>query len=182
MPERIKNIITPIVEVKWSNLTKPDTMFGEGSANHNITVLLTPELETILSAIAKEHGAKKVNGFYEKDGIKTVKFKSKSHVDKGSFPCQDSTGNYTDVVPFGTDTVRLKLAPSLVVKGAAKSMSFYLNGVQIVAKNSTSTSKVNGFDVVEGGFVGTHVERPSNKSEAVEVKSSPAITDEDIPF
>jgi hypothetical protein len=182
MAERIKNVITPPVEVKWSNLIKPDTMFGEGSANHNITVVLTPELEGILGTISKEHGAKKINGVYEKDGVRTVKFKSKSYVSKGAFPCQDSTGNYTDVVPFGTDVVRLKLAPALVVKGAAKSMSFYLNGVQIVQKNSAGLQqRVNGFDAIEGGYVGNHVDRPA-KSEAVEAQSSPAITDSDIPF
>lgn len=182
MPDRIKSIITKTLEVKWSNLLKPDTAFGDGSANHNITVVLTPELESTLSAIAKEHGAKKINGMYEKDGVRTIKFKSKTHVDKGSFPCQDSTGNYTDVVPFGGDTVRLKLAPALITKGASKSMSFYLNGVQIVVKNSTGPSeKINGFDEIEGGFVGTHVEKPTSKTETASV-SSPSITDSDIPF
>jgi len=114
MPDRIKNIITNTLDVKWSNLLKPDTMFGDGSANHNITVVYTPELETVLMGIAKENGAKKINGLYEKDGVKTIKFKSKTHIDKGAFPCQDSTGQYTDVVPFGGDTVRLKLAPALM--------------------------------------------------------------------
>jgi hypothetical protein len=182
MAERIKNIITKVLEVKWSNLIKPDTMFGEGSANHNITVVLTEELEATLMAVAKENGCKKINGIYEKDGLKTVKFKSKSHVDKGAFPCQDSTGNYTDVVPFGGDTVRIKLAPVVVAKGASKSMSFYLNGVQIVQKNSADpAAKVNGFDAIEGGYVGTHVDRPA-KSAATAAQSSPAITDSDIPF
>lgn len=183
MPERIKNIITPPSEVKWSNLLKPDDMFGEASANHNITVVLTPELDSILQVVAKENGAKKINGIYEKDGVKTIKFKSKTHVGRGAFPCQDSTGNYTDVVPFGSDIVRLKLAPALITKGAAKSMSFYLNGVQIVTKNSSDKpQRVNGFDAVEGGFVGNHVERPTIKTEAPATTSSPAITDEDIPF
>lgn len=181
MADRIKSIITPVLEVKWSNLLKPDTAFGDGSANHNITVVLTPELETILSGIAKENGAKKINGLYEKDGLKTVKFKSKTYVDKGVFPCQDSTGNYTDVVPYGTDIVRLKLAPALITKGASKSMSFYLNGVQIVQKNAKDIQRVNGFDAVEGGYVGTHVDRPA-KSEAASAQSSPAITDAEIPF
>lgn len=183
MPDRIKNIITPVLEVKWSNLMKPDTMFGEGSANHNITVVMDESFETILMNIAKEHGAKKINGIYEKDGVRTVKFKSKTHVSKGAFPCQDSTGNYTDVVPFGTDTVRLKLAPSLVVKGSVKSMSFYLNGVQLITKNSSDSQRINGFDAVEGGYVGNHVERPTGKTEnATATVSSTAITDEEIPF
>lgn len=183
MPDRIKNIITNTLDVKWSNLLKPDTMFGDSSANHNITVVYTPELETVLIGIAKENGAKKINGLYEKDGVKTIKFKSKTHIDKGAFPCQDSTGQYTDVVPFGGDTVRLKLAPALIVKGASKSMSFYLNGVQIVQKNSTDPSaKVNGFDSIEGGYVGNHVDRPVKSEAAPIAQTSPAITDSDIPF
>lgn len=183
MAERIKNVITKPLDVKWSNLLKPDTMFGDGSANHNITVVLTQELEGILMGIAKENGAKKINGTYEKDGVRTIKFKSKSYVEKGVFPCQDSTGQYTDVVPFGGDVVRLKLAPCVITKGAGKSMSFYLNGVQIVQKNSTGpAAKVNGFDAIEGGYVGQHVDRPA-KSEAVPAaQTSPAITDDEIPF
>lgn len=182
MTDRIKGIITPVMEVKWSNLMKPDVAFGEGSANHNITVILTPELEKILSEIAKDNGAKKINGLYEKDGVKTVKFKSKSYVDKGVFPCQDSTGNYTDVVPFGTDTVRIKLAPALITKGAVRSMSFYLNGVQIVQKNAKDNQRVNGFDAVEGGYVGIHVDRPTKSEASMNAQSSPAITDSEIPF
>lgn len=179
MSDRIKNVVTPSLEVKWSNLLKPDTMFGDNSANHNITVILTPTLEATLSGVAKENGAKKINGIYEKDGVRTIKFKSKTHVAKGAFPCQDSTGNYTDVVPFGGDEVRLRLAPVVITKGASKSMSFYLNGVQIVKKNSTGSAKVNGFDPVEGGFVGTKVEPPS-KSQAVSTPQG--ITDDEIPF
>lgn len=185
MPERIKNIVTSKLDVKWSNLMKPDTMFGDNSGNHNITVVLTPEFEAQLSAIAKENGAKKINGTYEKDGLKTIKFKSKTHIDKGAFPCQDSTGAWTNSVPFGGDIVRLKLAPALVVKGTNKSMSFYLNGVQIVQKNSADpASKVNGFDAVEGGYVGEHVDAPANKTaKATEPKSAPVgIQDSDIPF
>lgn len=181
MADRIKNIITNNLQVKWSNLLKPDTMFGDASANHNITVVLTPEFEQTLMSIAKENGIKKINGTYEKDGVKTVKFKSKSHIDKGAYPCQDATGNFTDVVPFGEDVVRLKLAPVVITKGASKSMSFYLNGVQIVQKNNTGEKKTNGFAPVEGGFVGTHVEAPiANKP--TEASPTTGITDDEIPF
>jgi|1048.fasta_scaffold00111_32 hypothetical protein len=182
MADRIKNFITTNLTVKWSNLLKPDTMFGDASANHNITVVLTPEFEQSLMQIAKDNGVKKVNGTYEKDGVKTIKFKSKSHVDKGAYPCQDATGNFTDVVPFGEDVVRLKLAPVVITKGASKSMSFYLNGVQIVQKNATMEKKTNGFAPVEGGFVGTHVDAPTT-SKPTEASPTPAgITDDEIPF
>ena len=181
MADRIKNIITSNLQVKWSNLLKPDTMFGDASANHNITVVLTPDFEQLLMSIAKDNGVKKINGLYEKDGVTTVKFKSKSHVDKGAYPCQDATGNFTDVVPFGDDIVRLKLAPVVVTKGASKTMSFYLNGVQIVHKNSTSEKKTNGFAPVDGGFVGTRVEAPVINKPIEQVIPS-GITDDEIPF
>ena len=182
MSDRIKPFITSPLTVKWSNLLKPDDHFGEGSANHNITVVLTPEFEAQLMEIAKDNGAKVINGMYEKDGVKTIKFKSKTHIDKGAYPCQDSTGAYTDVVPFGTDVVRLKLGPALITKGPKKSMSFYLNGVQIIQKNAESIKTTNGFTAVEGGYVGNTVDAPA-KSEAVGTsKSSPAITDDEIPF
>jgi len=182
--DKIKSIITAPLTVKWSNLLKPDDKFGEGSANHNITVVLTPEFEAQLMEIARDNGAKVINGTYEKDGVKTIKFKTKSYVDKGVFPCQDSTGAYTDVVPFGSDIVRLRLGPALITKGPKKSMSFYLNGVQLIQKNAADMpQRVNGFDAVEGGYVGNHVDAPA-KSEAAPaaVKSSPAITDDEIPF
>jgi hypothetical protein len=182
--DKIKPFVTAPLTVKWSNLLKPDDHFGEGSANHNITVVLTSEFEAKLMEIARDNGVKVVNGMYEKDGVKTIKFKSKTHIDKGAFPCQDSTGAYTDVVPFGADIVRLKLAPIVVTKGPKKSMSFFLNGVQLIQKNAADMPKrVNGFDAVEGGYVGNHVDAPT-KSEAAPaaVKSSPAITDDEIPF
>jgi hypothetical protein len=184
MPERIKGIITNQLEVKWSNLMKPDVFFGENSANHNITVVLTKELEDQLMAVAKENGVKKISGVYEKDGVRTIKFKSKTHIDKGAYPCQDSTGNFTDAVPFATDIVRLKLGPAVVAKGASKTMSFYLNGVQIVKKNAEYTAKTNGFEAIEGGYVGQHVDAPTPKS--ADAKTAPkkpdGIQDDEIPF
>jgi hypothetical protein len=182
--DKIKSIVTAPLTVKWSNLLKPDDHFGEGSANHNITVILTPEFEAQLMEIARDNGVKVVNGTYEKDGVRTIKFKSKTHIDKGAYPCQDSTGAYTDSVPFGSDVVRLRLGPAIITKGPKKSMSFYLNGVQLIQKNASDMpQRVNGFNAVEGGYVGNRVDAPA-KSEAAPdaVKSSPAITDEEIPF
>jgi len=179
MADRIKSIITPTLTCSWSNLTKPDVAFGEASANHNITVELTPEFEQVLTGIAKENGCKKINGIYEKDGVRFVKFKSKQHVANGAFPCQDSTAQYTDAVPFKGDLVRLRIGPAVVTK-PVKAMSFYLNGVQIVQKNSTdAAARTNGFDAVDGGYVGNAAPAPAKKPEAA---PAPAISDEDIPF
>lgn len=183
MAERIKNIITGKLTVMWSNLIKPDSHFGESTANHNITVVLTDELEATLNAVAKEQGVKKINGIMTKDdGTKTIKVKSKTHVDKGAFPCQDASAQWTTSVPFGGDVVRLKLAP-VVLSKPSKSISFYLNGVQIVEKNSADLGqKTNGFDAVDGGFVGEAAAAPVNKTEAPEAQPAVGITDEEIPF
>ena len=62
----------------------------------------------------------------------------------------DSLGQPTDIVPFGGDKVRLKLAPMVLTRD--NSLSIYLNGIQVVEKNTTFT-KNKGFDAVEGGFV-----------------------------
>lgn len=147
--KRIPQFITPTVETKWSNLLKPDVAFGEGSANHNITVVVDPEFKKVLDAVLKNSGAKKLNGLREADGVTTFKAKSKVHVDAGVFPCVDSLGQATDTVPFGGDKVRLKLAPMVLTRD--NSLSIYLNGIQVIEKNSVT--KDNSFTPVEGGFV-----------------------------
>jgi hypothetical protein len=139
------------LETKWSNLLKPDVAFGEGSANHNITVVVDAELQKTLDTILKTSGAKKINGLREVDNVVTFKAKSKVHVDSGKFPCVDSLGQPTDIVPFGGDKVRLKLAPMVLTRD--NSLSIYLNGIQVVEKNTTFT-KGSDFAAVEGGFVG----------------------------
>lgn len=149
---RIAQFITQTLETKWSNLLKPDVAFGEGSANHNITIVVDAEFKKTLDTILKTSGAKKLNGLREVDGVITFKAKSKVHVESGKFPCVDSLGQPTDSVPFGGDKVRLKLAPMVLTRD--NSLSIYLNGIQVVEKNSVS-SKDTGFAPVEGGFVST---------------------------
>lgn len=149
-PNRIAQFTTQTLEAKWSNLLKPDIAFGEGSANHNITVVVDTEFKKQLDTILKTSGAKKLNGLKEIDGVITFKAKSKVHIEEGKFPCVDSLGQPTDSVPFGGDKVRLKLAPMVLTRD--NSLSIYLNGIQVVEKNTTFT-KGSGFDAVEGGFV-----------------------------
>lgn len=173
--KKMPQFVTEVLEVKWSNLLKPDTAFGEASANHNITVILDKNLEKQLADILKKSGAKKINGIMEKDGVKTLKAKSRVHVEQGKFPCVDSAAQETDAVPFGGDKVRLKLAPAVVARD--NSLSVYLNGIQIVEKNANNTTgtTTGGFGAVDGGFVGT----PTKKSAVAEVEET---EDEDLPF
>lgn len=171
---KLPPLVTDTLEVKWSNLLKPDTNFGENSANHNITVVVDKVLGKTLADMLKKSGAKKINGLSEKEGVKYVKFKSKNHIDKIKFPCVDALAKETDVVAFGGDKVRLKLQPMVLSRD--NSLSLYLNGVQIIEKNNTGGSSSNGFAPVDGGFVGTTAAKSASTVETEEV------TDDDIPF
>lgn len=170
MADKIPGFITGIVDCRWSNLSKPDIEFGEGSANHNITVVVDKTLDATLKEILKKSKAKKINGLKEKDGVVTLKAKTKSHIEKGAFPCVDSKTNPCEVVAMGGDKVRLRLQPVVLTRD--NSLSLYLNGVQIIAKGERSGSS-NGFTAVPEGFVATST--PS-KVEVVET------TEDDLPF
>lgn len=170
--KKLPDFVTGVLEVKWSNLLKPDNAFGEATANHNITVVMDKTLEKSLADLLKKSGAKKINGLYEKDGVKTFKAKSRVHIEAGKFPCVDSNAQATDAVAFGGDKVRLRLAPAIV--GRDNSLSLYLNGIQIVEKNSNNMTGGTGFDAVKGGFVGAAVSSETPKIEETE--------DEDLPF
>lgn len=165
---RLSQFTTQTLEAKWSNLLKPDVAFGESSANHNITVVVDAEFKQTLDTVLKTSGAKKLNGLREVDGVTTFKAKSKVHVDEGKFPCVDSLGQPTDIVPFGGDKVRLKLAPMVLTRD--NSLSIYLNGIQLIEKNSTFI-KAKGFVPVDGGFV--------DGSTKVDLKDQ---EDSDLPF
>lgn len=174
---RLPAIVTETLDVKWSNLNKPDVNFGLHSANHNITVVITPKLQKILTDLTKKSGAKKLNGMTEKDDVKYIKFKSKTFVESadGKFPCVDAASKETAAVAFGGDKVRLKLQPMVLDRD--NSLSLYLNGVQIITKGEYKPS--SGFEPVEGGFDGsTFVEsKPTVTKEKVD-----ELIEEDIPF
>jgi hypothetical protein len=64
------------------------------------------------------------------------------------FPCRDASANKTDVIPFGGDKVRLRVAPAVLTRD--NSMSLYLNGCQIIEKNNMGGGDAGGFDATEG--------------------------------
>jgi hypothetical protein len=147
--KKLPQFITHTLTTKYSNLLKPDVAFGDGSANHNITIVVDEKFQSILNQLAKTTNTKKINGLREVDGVITFKAKSKIHVDDGVFPCVDSLGKDTKIVPFGGDKVRLKLAPVIIQRD--NSLSIYLNGIQVIEKNSTFSS--TDFTPVKDGFV-----------------------------
>ena len=151
MTTRIEAFTTDTVECQWSHLHQPDDKFGADSSNHNISVIVDAKLQKKLDKLMKESGASKMNGVRtDNEGNTILKAKSKTLVQKGekTFPCRDASAAKTDALPFGGDKVRLRLAPALLTRD--NSMSLYLNGVQIIEKNSTGGDGTGGFDATEG--------------------------------
>jgi hypothetical protein len=176
----MSKFVTDKVTVNFAYLHKPDDKFGADAANFNITVPLTNDIEEKIKAQVKSTGAKKVNGVYEKDGEKFIKFKNRVLVRDGAkqFPCVDSQNRPTKLTASGGDVVRLLLSPVLIKRD--NSLSIYLDGVQIIEKNSTFGGSGIGFDAVDGGFT-------DDSPKAAAVPDTPApIADEDgdddLPF
>lgn len=169
----VKPFVTETVEVVWAHLHRPDDKFGADSANHNITIMVDKKLQKQIDEILKESGATKINGLRtDDDGNTLLKAKSKVFVKKGdtNFPCRDSQSNETEAVPFGGDKVRLRLSPTVLDRD--NSMSIYLNGCQIIEKNTRDTG---GFTPTDG-FDNSEYAAPEDTA-----TETPAETDE-IPF
>jgi hypothetical protein len=183
----MSKFVTDRLTVNYAYLNKPDDKFGADTANFNVTVPLEASLaESIKEAVAQT-GAKKVNGVYEKDGQKFIKFKNRILVRDGarSFPCVDSQNNPTTATASSGDVVRLLVSPSLIKRD--NSLSIYLDGVQIIEKNSTFGGGGAGFDAVEGGFTGDAAPAQEAFDAEPEADASPAPVadedgDDDLPF
>jgi hypothetical protein len=156
---------THTVDVVWSHLHAPDDKFGADSANHNITILVDEELNKTLDEIMNTTNASKINGMrVDDEGRSLLKVKSKAFVKKDVhvFPCRDAQSKRTDAVPFGGDKVRLRLSPAVLTRD--QSLSFYLNGVQIIDKQMMDTG---GFEPTEG-FDGSTFTPPVKEEETEE--------------
>lgn len=170
----MKSFVTDTLNVKWGHLHRPDDKFGADSSNHNVTVVVDSELQTVLDTLIKETGAGKINGMrVDDDGDTLLKVKTKTFVKKGvqTFPCRDAKAEATEATPFGGDKVRLRLNPMVLDRD--NSLSIYLNGCQIIEKNASDSG---GFEVTDG-FDGSGYTAPtpeSSNTEATEV--------EDLPF
>jgi len=152
-PTKVFN--THTLDVKWSHLHRPDDKFG-APGNHNVSVVVDDQLQTQLSEIQTALGGKKINGMYENEGVQVLKVKSTIFTNppenggekKDTYPCVDANTKPTEAVPFGGDKVRLRLKPMLLKRDG--SVSFFLNGVQIIEKGeqqqSSGFAKTEGFD------------------------------------
>lgn len=180
---KISKFITENLSVNFSHLNRPDDKFGADTANFNITVALTSALETKIKELVKQSGAKKVNGVWENEkGDKLIKFKNRVMVKNGDtvFPCVDSRNQPTRATAMSGDVVRLLLSPALIQRD--NSLSIYLDGVQIIEKNSASA----GFEVVDDGFTEEGGFAPINDDptefEQDDAPVAPADGDDDLPF
>ena len=179
----MSKFVTDKVTVNFAYLNKPDDKFGADAANFNVTVPLTDSLAEQVKAAVKSTGAKKVNGVYEKDGEKFIKFKNRILVRDGakSFPCVDSQNKATNATASGGDVVRLLLSPCLIKRD--NSLSIYLDGVQIIEKNSTFGGGGVGFDAVDGGFEDSSpVAQPVEEPETDPAPIADEDGDDDLPF
>lgn len=168
---KIGPFTTETLEVVWGHLHAPDDKFGADASNHNITILVDDELQAKLDSLVKESGATKINGQRTDDeGRNLLKVKTKTFTKRGdkTFPCRDAAAKRTDAVPFGGDSVRLRLAPAILTRD--NSMSLYLNGVQIINKNVKDTG---GFEATDG-FDGSTFTPP--------VEDNPDSEDENLPI
>ncbi len=146
--DRVPPVTTSTLNVVWSHLHAPDDKFGEDASNHNITVMVDEELQSTLDEIKVKLNASKINGMRTDDeGRNLLKVKSKAFVKKNvhTFPCRDADTKRTDAVPFGGDTVRLRLSPAKLSRD--DSLSFYLNGCQIITKEVRDSG---GFEATDG--------------------------------
>ena len=170
-----KPFVTESVDVTWAYLHKADIAFG--NANHNITVVITPELDAMLTDTASANGwtPSKTNGIKNnKEGQRVLKVKNSQRAkngEMGAFPCVDANAASTNAVAFGGDIVRLRLVPALLDRD--NSMSLYLEGVQIIEKQEYEGGARNGFGAVEGGYDGSTAAAP-------QVEETAATTSEDI--
>lgn len=177
----MSKFVTDKITVNFAYLNKPDDKFGADAANFNVTVPLIESLQAQVKEAVAKTGAKKVNGVYEKDGEKFIKFKNRILVRDGarSFPCVDSQNKATTVTASGGDVVRLLLSPVLIKRD--NSLSIYLDGVQIIEKNSQFGGAGVGFDAVSGGFEDNGTPAAAAMPEEPEVEAD-EDGDDDLPF
>jgi hypothetical protein len=183
----MSKFITPRVTVTFAYLNKPDDKFGEDTANFNVSVEMTDELAALVKKAAGDLGAKKVNGVSEYNGVKTIKFKNRYMVKEGikAFPCVDAATNPTKATAAGGDVVILAVSPRKISRD--DSMSIYLDGVQIVEKNSQygTGSSGAGFSAQEGGYTAAEESTPASAFDAHEEPEVPGVAAEDaddLPF
>ena len=167
MANRNNELYSPVVEVAWANLRKPDEF--RGSKKHDVQVVVNDEFKKQLDAFNMP-----LNGTYtgKESGdtivkVKTTEFTKQNKDEYGRIV--DSKGRKTDYFPAKGDKVRLKIW----AREWEGKMSLFLSGVQVIEANNTSTS---GWEEHADGFVADTV------SVAEESETPETVNSDDIPF
>ena len=179
-------VITMPLTVQFAWLHAPDTKFDP---NFSVTVPLTPELKTLMSDTAKKLGGKKVNGVRDftnnetGETTKVAKFVNRILIEKEnakSFPCVDSANRPTSLFAMGGDVVRLSLTAKRLDRDG--SVSFFLDGVQIIEKNVQAAGGGGGFDTYEGGWTSDSAPAPADEEPSFDDDTTEEAADDDLPF
>ena len=168
MANRNNELYSPVVEVAWANLRKPDEF--RGSKKHDIQVVVNEDFKKQLDAFNMP-----LNGTYtgKESGdtivkVKTTEFTKQNKDQYGRIV--DSRGVKTDYFPAKGDKVRLKIW----AREWEGKMSLFLSGVQVIEANNSSSS---GWEAHDDGFVAEESSAPAETSETPDT-----VSDDDIPF
>jgi hypothetical protein len=144
MANRNNELYSPVVEVAWANLRKPDEF--RGSKKHDVQVVVNEEFQAQIDKLGMP-----LNGTYtgkeSGDTIVKVKTTEFTKMDKDEYGrIVDSKGHKTDYFPSKGDKVRLKIW----AREWEGKMSLFLSGVQVIEANGSGSS---GWEAHEDGFV-----------------------------
>lgn len=165
-------LTTPVGRAAYAWLNKPDAKFNPERPVYKITLLVPegPEADALEQKIveagktaAEKDGVKLKKNFglpikrYEDDenpkeefkGLVRFSFKSPKkplQIDSKKNPLPE------DVFVASGDDVRASISVAAWASPLGSGLSLYLNGVQLIAKNSTAGGSSGDFDEYEGGF------------------------------
>jgi len=178
-------LMTPVGRAAYAWLSKPDAKFNPDKPSYKLTLILDegPEADALEKKIieagkqaAEKDGVKLKKNFgipikrYDDDDEDKRKDEFKDKV-RFSFkspkkPLQvDSKKNPLPASIFvaSGDDVRASISVAAWSSPLGSGLSVYLNGVQLVAKNSTGGGSSDDFDEIEDGYVAS-----SNEGESAE--------------
>ena len=178
MANRNNELYSPVVEIAWANLRKPDEF--RGSKKHDVQVVVNEEFQAQIDKLGMP-----LNGTYtgKESGdlivkVKTTEFTKQNKDEYGRIV--DSRGVKTDYFPQKGDKVRLKIW----AREWEGKMSLFLSGVQVIEANGSMSS---GWDTHDDGFV-TETDKdkeccgdPENCDDT-SCEMVPNTNNEDIPF
>ena len=179
MANRNNELYSPVVEIAWANLRKPDEF--RGSKKHDVQVVVNEEFQAQIDKLGMPP-----NGTYtgKESGdlivkVKTTEFTKQDKDEYGRIV--DSKGVKTDYFPQKGDKVRLKIW----AREWEGKMSLFLSGVQVIEANGSMNS---GWESHDDGFVTEKAETPKDdccgNPETCETpcETAAAGSGEDLPF